>query len=201
MKAPILPAELTASTLDQLEPQQTLEGMVLSDRLSLETSRLEACEVSSSKLRQATFSDVILSDCLLFGSDFDGAGWQRVEVKRGLFSGVVLTDMSLRDVKFSGVKVNLANFRTSKLRDVAFIDCALTDADFQSAELTNVSFSGCDLSGTDFSGVTCSKVDLRSSEIATIRGVTSLRGVTISRPQLITLSQNFANELGIIITD
>ncbi len=206
----IIPKGLPERSLKGLETNQKIESSrvvdvclraVAANAVSFEGMVLESTEISSCKLRKASLSDVVFQDCLLFGSDFDGSGWLRVEVNKGMHSGMVVTDCNFQDVKFASAKLNLVNFRSSKLKRVLFQDCDMTEVDFQGANLSDVKFENCDLSRAEFSGATFSKVDLRGSEISTVKGVSSMRGVRIGTSQLISIAGALAAEMGLAVDD
>jgi uncharacterized protein YjbI with pentapeptide repeats len=206
MKRPLIPPVLTEMTLDTLKTAANIsEARVVGSRLTgvaansigFERMVLEDTEISSSRLKKSSFEDVLLSRCLVFGTDFDSSGWRRVRFDQGIASGMALSGSTVRDVCFDRAKLNLANFRDARLIDVSFVDCDLTEADFQSAGMKKVRFLNCVMEGVDFSGCKMSEVDLTSSDIGTIRGVMSLRGAKMDAAQLISLSPAFAVEIGI----
>ena len=121
--------------------------------------------------------------------------------RRGMHSGIVLSDTSIKDVIFEGAKLNLANLRIAKLRRVRFVGCDLTEADFQGADMQSVAFVDCDLSRAEFAGCKMKDVDLRGSDISTIRGVAGLKGGQIDTAQLISISQVMAAELGLVVEE
>lgn len=174
---------------------------VIAKSVDFESSHFDKCEITSSKLRRATLTDLILDDCMLFASDFDESGWQRIQVNRGIMSGVVLSAALLKDITFIGVKMDLANFRFAKLKQVKFEDCDLTEADFLSAEMKDVVFSNCRLHKATFAQCKLQGVDLRGSQLDEIKGIQSLQGVTISSSQLFELSHDLAASIGIKVSD
>jgi uncharacterized protein YjbI with pentapeptide repeats len=203
---PILPANPSDQDLRGLPPGGHLESLkvtgcelagIIAKALSIDGVVFENCEISSSKLHKSTLGDVELINCLLFGTDFDGSGWLRIALTGGMSSGLVVTDSTLQDVSFRSAKLNLANFRMSRLRRVEFRNCDLSDADFQGSDLKNVVFKNCNLAGVEFSGCKAERVDLRNSNISTIRGVNSLKGATISTEQMMSIAPVMAAELGL----
>jgi uncharacterized protein YjbI with pentapeptide repeats len=206
VKTPILPPELPSGGIEELIDHSEVESLhidhatltgVTAKGVTLETSHLSHTELSSCTLKRAQITDVRFESCLLFGTNMDGAGMKRVEVRQGVASGLVLSDALLEDVVLKGVKLNLTNWRVAKLRRVRFEDCDLTEADFQGAELRMVEFSGCNLGRAEFTNCKMSDVDLRGSDISTIKGITGLKGATIDPVQLMTISQPMAVELGL----
>jgi uncharacterized protein YjbI with pentapeptide repeats len=210
VRDPVISRELSDKSVDSFAQNDQLGSLrVVSSviqraearAVSFDSTLFEQTEISSSKLRKASITDVVFRDCLLFGSDFDGSGWLRVRIEKGMHSGLVATDCLMRDVVFESAKLNLVNFRASTLKKVVFSGCDLAEADFQGATLTDVRFENCDLSRVEFSGSKLDNVDLRSSEISTIKGISSLGGATIGTVQLIGMARSLAAELGIEVKD
>ena len=210
VRVPIIPADLRVRTLRKLSNNEHLESLRVKDcvlgsndarAMAIDGVVFENDEISSCKLRKSSLADVVFTNCLLFGTDFDGSGWLRVELTGGTFSGLALSACSLQDVKFSRAKLNLANFRMSTLKRVSFVDCELSEADFQGADLTDIEFKNCDLDQAEFSGSKMNRVDMRSSNISSLKGVSSLNGVTITTAQMIGIAHLMASELGLLVRD
>ena len=210
IRPPILPEHPDARDLTMFVPSEHLESIMVVDckmagvvarALSIDGVVFENGEISSSKLRKSTLADVEFQNCLLFGTDFDGSGWLRVTFTGGMSSGLVVTDSTVQDVRFTSTKLNLANFRMSRLKRVIFSNCDLSDADFQGTVMRNVIFKNCDLTGAEFSGSISEGVDLRSSNISMIKGVSSLKGATISIDQMVGIAHIMAAELGLDVQD
>jgi len=162
---------------------------------TVDSSVFENIELSGATLKKVT--DCVFNNCLLFGNDLDGSWLRRVRFKSGMYSGIVLSDSTLVDIAFIGLKMNLSNFRISRFQRVEFSNCDLTEADFQGASFTAVSFKNCDLSGADFSHCKMNDVDLRSSKIASVKGLAGLRGAKIDTAQLMSVAHELAAEMGI----
>jgi uncharacterized protein YjbI with pentapeptide repeats len=64
-----------------------------------------------------------------------------------------------------------------------------------------VSFDGCVLTAAQWSKATLAKVDLSGARLVAPQGVTSLRGATIGRVQLLELADAFADQLGIRVKE
>jgi uncharacterized protein YjbI with pentapeptide repeats len=163
--------------------------------------RLEKVLFGEARLEKTSFSDAEFINCDLTATVFSEASWRRTAVKNCRGSGLQLQVSTLKDVTFTGCKLDLANFRFAKLTNVLFEDCVLDEADFYNAHLKNVWFQGCILHKTEFSGAKLDKVDLRTSDITTISGISTLAGATIDSTQLIALAPLLAHELKIIVDD
>jgi uncharacterized protein YjbI with pentapeptide repeats len=77
------------------------------------------------------------------------------------------------------------------------VDCQLVEPDLSEASLTQVSFEGTRLVSPELGRATLRQVDLSAAELIGPRGLTGLRGATISTAQLIDLAPALAAELGI----
>jgi uncharacterized protein YjbI with pentapeptide repeats len=163
--------------------------------------RLEKVNATQAKLEKTSFSDVELVNCDLIATGFPEASWRRVVIKNSRCSGLQLQTGTLKDITFSGCKLNLANFRFSKLSNVCFQDCVLDEADFYAAQLQNVAFVNCNLNKTEFSGAKLRRVDFRTSDILAVLGIGSLAGAIIDSAQLIALAPLLASVLKIEVRD
>lgn len=72
----------------------------------------------------------------------------------------------------------------------------LRQADFSNAKLSHVVFRSCELESANFVLADCSHVDVSTENLAECKGITGLKGATISELQLIQLAPLFASELG-----
>lgn len=207
-KPPLHPVALTPQQLQDLTDGALIEGAHITSavmtgqsgrRINFDSCILEHSEISSCQLKKADLIDVEFNDCLIFGTNFDGSSWQRVVIKSGMQSGIVLSDATIKDAVFDHAKLNLANFRSAILTRVEFKGCDLTEADFSGATLHSVTFSDCNLTGTWFSGCSLNDVDLRSSTLVNLHGVGGLKGAKIDTAQLISLAQTMAAELGLTV--
>jgi uncharacterized protein YjbI with pentapeptide repeats len=177
---------------------------------------------SADALLRASAAGARFLDCVLEGTDLtearlDGSRWTECDLRRVRGVGVQLSDAALLDCRIDeprlgavaaygstwrrvtvrGGKVDYLNLRGATLRDVRFVDCVLAEPDFGGATLTDVTFDGCTLTGPQWSGATLSTVDLSGARLVAPQGLTSLRGATISRSQLLDLADAFADQLGV----
>lgn len=159
--------------------------------------RLTKIDATEAKLERTSFSDTELLNSELIATVFSESSWRRVLVKKSRCSGIQLQTSTLKDVAFVDCKLNMANFRFAKLTNVCFEDCVLDEADFYAAQLINVAFQNCSLVKTQFSDATLKQVDLRTSDINDLLGVSSLKGAIIDSIQLVSLAPVLANQLGI----
>jgi uncharacterized protein YjbI with pentapeptide repeats len=208
IKMPILPPQQDPLHLSN-SSMELAQGTVVDSVLqSFETRSFELdqvsfvrVELSSARIKNTYMSNVVLEDCLFFGSHLNHARLVRMQINRGIYSGVVLCGAIIEDVTFKDCKLNMLNFRMATLKRVAFIDCDLTEADFGGARFDQVRFSGCKLDGAEFSDCQIVAADLRGSNLALVKGIGGLRRATISNLQLVELSHVMAAEFGLKVED
>ena len=92
---------------------------------SVRRSELHLCRLTGIELAEATWSDVVLTDCR---ADF--AGFRQSKLER-----VVFRDCRLEEADFGG----------ASLTDVVFDRCGLHRASFAGCRVDRVEFSGCSL--------------------------------------------------------
>ncbi|HVD63640.1 MAG TPA: pentapeptide repeat-containing protein [Lapillicoccus sp.] len=169
-------------------------------------ARFLDCRVDGADLTEAHLKDTRWTDCRFdrvrgVGTELAGATLQDCELVEPRLGAIAAYGSSWRRVTVRGGKVDYLNLRGARLREVRFEDCVLLEPDFVDATLTDVTFEGSTLTGAQWSKATLSKVDLSRARLVAPLGLTSLRGATLSRPQLIELADAFADQLGIRIRD
>lgn len=211
-KKPILTDELKlVNILQSLVIDEATISNILSVDQVISNIKAKAISVKESKLSKITCNeieirDLSLDDVFLINSDLSAIrlpnlSAQRVEVKSNRLSGAQIYEATLKDVLFKDCKLDLSNFRFSKLKNVVFEDCMLTEADFAGATFDNVCFKACTLEEADFSNVKVKKLDLQTSNILGINGISSLKGAIITPTQLIGIAPQLASEIGLVISN
>jgi uncharacterized protein YjbI with pentapeptide repeats len=157
--------------------------------------------ISDGKLQRSSLRDVWARDLRLTGTSLAESHWHEVIVLSSVLAGVQVFGAQLRNVVFSGCKLDSVNFRASGLTDVVFANCVLRDVDFAGATLTRCSFPGSQLVRADLSNVTMERTDFRTAELGLVIDADSLRGAIISSGQLAYVAPVLAQTLGIEIND
>jgi uncharacterized protein YjbI with pentapeptide repeats len=168
--------------------------------------RLIDVRLRSVDLRDAVLPGIEARDCIVTDSDLanaacTNAAFTWVELVDSRATGLDLSESELLHVTFRDCKLDLASLRFAKLTDVELHDCALTGGDLTGAELTRVRFERCDLTGIDLSSARLDTVDVRTSTLASVRGVGALRGATVDAAQVVALAPSLAAELGIVVVE
>jgi uncharacterized protein YjbI with pentapeptide repeats len=131
----------------------------------------------------------------------DGASLVRVELVRCRLSGIDLGGARMTDVRFVECRMDEANLRMLRGERVTFEACDLRGAELIDARLPGASLVDCDLSGADLSGADLSGGRINGSTVDTVKGASSLRGVTIDPLQVLPLGARLLGELGIVVDD
>lgn len=169
--------------------------------VAFKESKLSKITSNEVEIRDLSLDDVILTNSDLSAVSLPNLSAERVEIRDTRMSGAQIYEATLQDMLFRDCKLDLSNFRFSMLKNVIFEDCVLIEADFAGATLDNVSFKGCELEKADFSNTKVKKLDLRTSNIVGINGISSLEGAIITPTQLIGIAPQIANEIGLVVQD
>ncbi len=165
-------------------------------------SALTTVQFTGGMFRYGRFDDVWLRAVRWIGTNLGQSGWLNSEFVECALSGVEAVGAELRRIRFEGCKFDSVNLRNASLQDVTFSDCVLRDTDFGEATLRRVSFPGSRLDGITLHGSSLHDVDLRGATTLDITaGIDSLRGATVSTPQLLDLAPAFARAAGITVRD
>jgi uncharacterized protein YjbI with pentapeptide repeats len=207
---PQLSSELTTISLADFIAEASLEAGSLQDAdlsgvnapaISLDEVILERVSLAGARLEKLAANDLIAKNCDLSAARCSEISLLRSRLAAGRMTGLDCSRGLLKDVLFTNCKLNLVNFRFTKLTRVRFVDCVLTEADFMGAELTHVVFEGCVLERTIFARGSMKDVDLRGSQLVDIAGWQGLRGATIDGEQLAAAAPYLALELGIKVVN
>lgn len=199
---PIDAGQLVAeATFERISLTNVNAAGLLARNLSFDEAVLEKAHFTEARLEKLRLTDTRLISCDLSAAQCSDSSIIRTHCIGGRMTGIDLSRSTIKDVVFENCKLNMANFRFTKLTRVQFINCTLTEADFQAAELSQVEFQGCHLEKTEFAQSKIKRVDMRSSQLIDIRGWQSLHGLTIDSAQLVSIAPQLALELGLIIED
>lgn len=151
------------------------------------------CKVNNLEIR---FCE--LAVCNLANSEFEDLFWQHSSMKNSKATGIDAPEAIIDGGEFIDCKLDLVNFKFSKITNTVFRDCQLQNADLQSAQLKNVKFLNCDLSNANFSQAEFKNIDLRRSMLSDTKiDIDNFKEITISPSQVIIV----ANALGLSIKD
>jgi uncharacterized protein YjbI with pentapeptide repeats len=169
-------------------------------------ARFLDCRFDEADLTEAHLKDTRWTECHLdrvrgVGTELAEASLLDCTLVEPRLGAVAAYGSSWRRVTVRGGKIDYLNLRGARLREVRFEDCVLLEPDFADATLHDVGFDGCVITGAQWNQAKLTKVDLSGARLLAPQGLTSLRGATISRVQLIELADAFADQLGITVRD
>lgn len=130
------------------------------------------------------FSDCIFENCDLANVTMRATGLLRCRFVTSRFTGINLSEATLKHVQFSDCHMHYASFAFSKLQHLSFTDCLLRDTDFAETTCKDVNFIACELTGANFSKTPLACVDLHQSyfEQLTLE-IDNLPGCTVNEQQ------------------
>ncbi|MCW3038961.1 MAG: pentapeptide repeat protein [Solirubrobacterales bacterium] len=211
VSAPKLPALLEPLDLGAggLHDELELRGVHLTGaggdglavrNLELTGALLEDVDLGGARLPHLGLRDVRVTGGSLANLDVRGGIVQRSAFERVRLTGFSWHEGTLRDVRFTGCRIDLASFAATRLERVFFEDCSLTECELPDARLAAVSFENCDLTHADLSGATFSaRCAMRGCTLDGVRAVERLRGVTMPFEDVLAAAGTFAASLGIRI--
>lgn len=172
--------------------------------MALEFTEIDGCtfvdtDLSAARWRRAMIADSTYESCDLANLVLDESGIQRVSIDRSRLTGLTLAGCTVQNLVVRESAADLANMRFAKLKDVVFDGCRLTGTDWTGARLDGVRFTDCDLTDAQFSQVTVQAARFEQCIMDGISGVASLTGSVIDPVNLLGLSQQLADALGITI--
>lgn len=195
----------TKSIPDLIKSPQTDKDFAKDER-STESVELSKAfknkdEVEAGSYRYIDISDCELSNWILNTVICFRSSIVRTVIDSGQLTGLQLPEGNFLDFTLKNSKANLSNFRNSKFKLCHIIETDLSEADFSGSKFTKVRFEGCMLDKADFSNCVFDYVEFIDCSLATINGLASFKGVSISEQNLIEISPILAAELGIKIQD
>jgi len=209
---PDLPDSLTVASLAETELDDgavhyglDVADLDLSDQesanLEIDQSRYTSVNLSGVRLRRGMVRDAIFDRCDLANLRGRETSMLRTRLIGCRMTGFSILAGTIRDVTFSGSRIDLASFSNTRFSTVVFTECRLDQANFGDADLSGVRFINCDLTGAQFSSATLAGTRFNGCDLTGISGVTSMRGAIITGSDAFALARIFANALGIEIED
>jgi uncharacterized protein YjbI with pentapeptide repeats len=192
--------------IELFRDEDTISGVHL-ENTWLTTADLHKKSFSEARMTRVDFSqvhvarfdvlDCVFDNCNFTTSKFPESSWHRVLVNGARCSGLQMTNGTIRNIRFKNCKLEMVNFRLSRLENVIFEDCVIDDVDFYDAKLKNIEFINCSINEITFASARMAHVDISKSTVEGIKGINSLKGVSISYDQLMQLAPAFATEAGL----
>lgn len=176
-------------------------------RLRLEGISITGCRISGTTLRESVWEASKISGSLfeqvdLSSARLEGAKLDRTHLIGCRLSGVALTESTMSNVLFENCRLDYATFRGVRTTGpVAFINCTLTEASLSGCRWSEVVLDRCRLTGVELDGSDLRGTDLRGNPLDSIRGLSSLRGTTITVDQLSDLTRALVSDLELHVSD
>lgn len=177
----------------------TLTRLDLSGAL-VATSRFTRLTVEETELVDARLSEVELGQVALTVVRADGTRWREVSVS-GRLGAVEAPGAQWWSVHFLGCKLGFVNLRDAELLDVAFTDCIIDELDISGATVRRTALPGTRVTSLRARESSLQDVDLRGATLASVDGITSLRGATVSPDQVTLLAPLLAEGLGLRVEE
>lgn len=197
-----------------MKPTKAISDLISEPQIDEDLAKVEVSDESielsktSNKLEldPKKYSYIDISDCFLPSPILNTvicfrSSCVRVVVDKGQLTGLQLPEGNFLDFVLKDSRANLTNFRNSKFKLCHFVETDLSEADFSGSKLTKVRFESCMLDKVDFSNCAFDNVEFIDCSLASINGLTSFKGVSISEQNLIEIAPILASELGIKIQD
>jgi uncharacterized protein YjbI with pentapeptide repeats len=113
-------------------------------------------------------------------------------------TGVVLVKAALKDVLFTDCRLDYARMEEVRTTGpTAWLRCLLGRATLTTCRLPSAALAECRVDEAELVRCDLRGTDLRGTDLTGLRGLDSLRGVTIDTPQLEELAVLAARELSI----
>lgn len=168
---------------------------------SIIKSRIAKSDFAHSNFERLNLDNVIIENCIMLAGAFSESSWHTTAITGSLCSGIQLDKSILKNVRFTGCKLDVANFRYAKMTNIIFDSCVIDSMDFYNAELKNVQFIDCEINDLELQSSKLRNVDFRESKFIQVKRVADLKGAKITTEQVIFLSSQLANQAGIIVDD
>ena len=153
---------------------------------TLELAGLAATEVFVGALAAGTW--------LVRDSEWRDATWADIRV------GALMADnSSMTDVAIRGSKIDLLSLRGAKVRRLTLTDCRIGILDISTAVVNELAVEGGFVGEllTDDAHITAA--DVSATDLRSVGHPGSLRGLVVSREQMIDMADAFAAHLGIVV--
>jgi uncharacterized protein YjbI with pentapeptide repeats len=156
----------------------TMAGLAF-DRCHLTDLEFSGCDLSTTRFERASWSRVALTDCRASALDLSGATLHDLAMTGGRAPHLNLRFAVTERVWFTGVDLREFDAYGADLRGARFDDCDLTEAQLTTARCDGAVFQGCRLTG--------------------LKGVSALKGATVSGTDLWSVADLLAGALGITV--
>lgn len=182
---------------DFLYEDQDLRSLDLT-KFHLQDGRINRLTAQSWSLSGTSLSYVEITDATVTSLRWNGSKARRVLFRNCRLMGAEISDLSLDNVIFDNCRLNYAQFSNVRAAGpVAFRNCVLSEASFTGCDLTGGAMRDCIADRTEFGPGKYSDLDLRDTDLSTVRSTAHLHHAIISRAQTDQLTSALLRELEI----
>ncbi len=199
----LTPVPLTDLADEARLEHASVEGHDLSG-VSLAGAVVNHCAFDGVRARDTSWDAAHLDVCTVTGADFSAlsatqASWQRVAWRDSRIRTAICYDSMLREVSFTGCRIDYFNMRGATLKDVSLTGCVIDELDLAGATVERLALAGSRIRSLSLHRATLTDVDLSGCEFSAINGLDALKGSAITADQLLDLAPLLAAHLGIEI--
>lgn len=204
------PASFGTAVYDDhsLEDESSYHRLEFAD-FDLAGVHAESVEFEECRFRNADFSETTLERAAFVDCEFESSNLANLKVARSSMvrarltgsrmTGLQWVDGGLRDVEVVDSRVDLSSFRFAIFNSVTFSGCNLAGADFTSADISGARFIDCDLTGAQFHHAKMDETRISNCVLDGIAGMQSFTGAIVASNDLVALTYQLAQALGIRI--
>lgn len=160
---------------------------------------LDGVDLSGTRHHPLTLVDSVLRRCDLTAAVWQAVTLRQVEVLDCRARALRLSVDLAQDAYLSGCRFDQATLRIERVRGLVVFDgCEFAGA-VVGGDLPSVVFADCGFDDAEFAATKADGCDLRSSRLATARGLLTLRGARITHDQTVAIAPRLAAESGFTI--
>ncbi|HEY3504461.1 MAG TPA: hypothetical protein VGN37_16985 [Actinocatenispora sp.] len=165
----------------------------------IERSVLSRVDLAETRLAPLTLTDVTLT-----GADVSNAQWSNLVARRTELVSCRATGWGVwialaADLYLGDVRLDYAHLHIERAKGLVVFERCTVDQARISGDLSRVLFVDCDLAGVEFRATKSAGCDLRTSRLAGVRGLATMRGARVTGPQTVTVAAQLATELGLAV--
>lgn len=193
--------------VSEIKQHDKLDGWLVEDQ-DLGNLDIKAVELTRSKFARTSFvgsqfKRPTIVNCRFERCELVAVDWSDGGVRNSQFIHCrVSLDLSasiIRDVQFEDCKIDSLNLRMTEQSEITFKNCLIEDLDIYGASAKNVKLESCTIKKLQLNGAKLNKFDISGSEVETVDGITSAKGLIINEGQLYQLSPLMAADIGITV--
>ncbi len=163
--------------------------------------RFVRCRMDELALPRARISECLLRECGGTRVDLTGSVVRDTLIEDGRIGVLGAAGATWSSVRLRGGKVDLVDLSVGRHGDLAFEGCTLGVLDLTGSQVRTVRFEACEVGELVLDDARLADVDLTGATLRVVRGIGQLRGVTVSREQLVDIAPLLAAHVGLAIRD